>query len=540
MTASTGKKSRGETLNRTFRESLAESSLFVRTLEFVSGRGSRGKRLDDLMVLAQKAGQGDLIQAFSITDNPGGHPALAPDVLGEALRDMEIECLVHFTCKDKNRNQIESRLHALDRACLPNILVMTGDYTSYGFKGRAKPVFDLDSVHVLGLVTSMNHGHIVNGGAPGGGATLPPSRFFQGAVISPFKAVEAEARAQYAKLRLKLAAGAGFLVTQVGYDVRKFDELIRVLRRWNVKIHVIGNVYVPTLQVARSINRGAVPGCVITDDLMAQIEKEWANSAAGRQAGLQRAGQLMAILNGLGYRGAHIGGPGLTYEDILRIEEEFQTWKDSWTELIPRFQFPQKHSYYIFTPDPESGLNAEGLNLPGKPLPRSWALRFYRAVHRWVFEPDGLLHMPACWFFTKLDKSRLERATTSLEYYLKEILFDCYRCGDCTLAQFAFLCPQSQCPKFLLNGACGGSHEGWCEVYPQERQCIYVRTYNRLRAFGEEDSLITRELPPRNWSLNECSSWGNYFMGRDYVSRLVDYPQPACAKSSSIKKESRN
>lgn len=520
----------GQSLKLTFRESLTESSVFVRTLEFVSGRGSRGKRVDDLMALAQKAVKGDLIQALSITDNPGGHPALAPDVLGEALRDMGMECLVHFTCKDKNRNQIESRLHALDRACLPNILVMTGDYTSYGFKGRAKPVFDLDSVHVLSLVASMNRGYIVNGGAPGGGTALPPTQFFPGAVISPFKAIEAEVRAQYAKLRLKLTAGASFIVTQVGYDARKFHELMRVLRMWNVNIPVIGNVYVPNLQVARAMHRGAVPGCVITDDLMAQIEKEWSNGQDGWRGALRRAGQLMAVLKGLGYRGAHIGGPGLIYEDVLRIEEEFHAWQDRWTELIGRFRFPQENGYYIFAADDNSGLNSRELNPRGKASTRSLALRSYRSLHKWIFDPHGLMHGVACWFFTRLEGSRLERLMTSLEYYLKEILFDCYRCGDCTLAQFAFHCPQSQCPKFLLNGACGGSHQGWCEVYPGERQCIYVRAHNRLRAFGEEDLLVSRELPPRNWALNERSSWGNYFMGRDYVSTLSDYPQPACAK----------
>ncbi len=522
----------------TFRYGLAESSMFVRTLEFVSGRGSRGKRLDDLMILARKAVQGDIIQALSITDNPGGHPALAPDVLGEALRDIGMECVVHFTCKDKNRNQIESRLHALDRACLPNILVMTGDYTSYGFKGWAKPVFDLDSVHVLSLVTSMNCGHIVNGGAPGGGIVLPPTQFFQGAVVSPFKVLEAEGRAQYAKLRLKLAAGARFIVTQVGYDVRKFDELIRILRLWDVEVPLMGNIYVPTLRVARSIHRGEVPGCVITDNLMAQIEREW-STVHGRSASLRRAGQLMAILKGLGYRGAHIGGPGLTYEDVLEIEEEFHAWQNRWMEIISRFQFPQKNGYYLFAPDPESGLNSDMLNPKVGHSGKSWSLCLYRAIHNWMFDPGGVVHKPACWFFARLEKSRLQCPLTTLEYYLKEILFDCYRCGDCTLAQLAFLCPQSQCPKFLLNGACGGSRDGWCEVFPGERRCIYVGAYDRLRAFGEEDRLASRELPPRNWALNERSSWANYFMGRDYVSRLPDYPQPACGGAQTASEEQR-
>ena len=69
-----------------------------------------------------------------------------------------IEPLIHFTCKDKNRNQIESQLHALERAGLRNLLVMTGDYPVAGFQGQPKPVFDLDPTHVLQLIERMNQG----------------------------------------------------------------------------------------------------------------------------------------------------------------------------------------------------------------------------------------------------------------------------------------------------------------------------------------------------------------------------------------------
>ena len=79
---------------------------------------------------------------------------------------------------------------------------------------------------------------------------------------------------------------------------------------------------------------------------------------------------------------------------------------------------------------------------------------------------------------------------TEIEYWIKFISSRCRRCGDCTLAELAFLCPQSQCPKFLFNGQCGGSSEGWREVFPgRKRKCIYVRAYERLKTYGEEESL---------------------------------------------------
>lgn len=69
-----------------------------------------------------------------------GRPALSASFLGAEILALGIEPLVHFTCKDKNRNQIESELYALDRAGVQNLLVMSGDYPTGGFKGQAKPV----------------------------------------------------------------------------------------------------------------------------------------------------------------------------------------------------------------------------------------------------------------------------------------------------------------------------------------------------------------------------------------------------------------
>lgn len=115
----------------------------------------------------------------------------------------------------------------------------------------------------------------------------------------------------------------------------------------------------------------------------------------------------------------------------------------------------------------------------------------------------------------------MEGPVTELEYWIKFISSRCRRCGDCTLLEVAFLCPQSQCPKYLFNGQCGGSFEGWCEVFPNRKRCIYVRAYNRLKAYGEEESLKEGYTPPRNWALDQTSSWANYFLGRDHHSQTI-------------------
>jgi methylenetetrahydrofolate reductase (NADPH) len=83
-------------------------------------------------------------------------------------------------------------------------------------------------------------------------------------------------------------------------------------------------------------------------------------------------------------------------------------------------------------------------------------------------------------------------------------------CGDCALTKSAYLCPQSGCPKQLVNGPCGGSRKGNCEVYP-ERPCFWVRVYKRLDPQTTLAKLTDAALPPKDWALKNTSSWINYF-----------------------------
>jgi methylenetetrahydrofolate reductase (NADPH) len=140
------------------KDALLNPNIFPVTWELVPGRGAREAVQEKTLVLAKQAAEGKKICALTLTDNPGGTPALSADFMGAEILKLGIETVVHFTCKDKNRNQIESQLYALDRAGVRNLLVMSGDYPASGYQGRPAPVFDLDPIHVLQLITDMNRG----------------------------------------------------------------------------------------------------------------------------------------------------------------------------------------------------------------------------------------------------------------------------------------------------------------------------------------------------------------------------------------------
>ena len=75
---------------------------------------------------------------------------------------------------------------------------------------------------------------------------------------------------------------------------------------------------------------------------------------------------------------------------------------------------------------------------------------------------------------------------------------ECLGCGLCRLGDFAAICPVTRCSKNLLNGPCGGSSEGKCEVN-SEIECAWQQIYDRLKLMGKLEQLAKFE-PPKDWS----------------------------------------
>lgn len=73
----------------------------------------------------------------------------------------------------------------------------------------------------------------------------------------------------------------------------------------------------------------------------------------------------------------------------------------------------------------------------------------------------------------------------------------CAACGECILGTTAGICPIARCAKSLLNGPCGGSEDGHCEVDP-EIPCAWQLIHDRLNHMGRID-VLTNPQPPKNW-----------------------------------------
>ena len=75
----------------------------------------------------------------------------------------------------------------------------------------------------------------------------------------------------------------------------------------------------------------------------------------------------------------------------------------------------------------------------------------------------------------------------------------CRACGDCVLAETGGICPVTTCAKGLLNGPCGGTNDGKCEV-DKEKDCAWTLIYQKLEKLGKLDT-IRAIFPPKNYQV---------------------------------------
>ena len=506
------------------RTRLVETDEFVTVTEIVP---SRGLALDPPARRSLEAARALVddprIAAISITDSAGGHAMASPVPLAEELLAKGQDVIVHVACRDRSRNALRSLAWELEARGIRNVLAVSGDHPVEGTGGLSEPVFDLDSVGLLAL-----YHDLVNEPGPDGAEHAPG--LFLGTAVSPFKRLEAEVILQYLKLGMKARAGADFVIPQLGYDARKWDELLRWMRLYEIRLPVLANVYVLTRTVARLFNANAIPGCVVSNGLLAAIEKAAGGPDKGKAWFLELAAKQVAIARGMGFRGAYLAGHTLPAADVDRILALAETFAPDWAELAKDVQHSPAGTFFVYKRDPATGLNTDELDPRYAhslaPAARARVRRrgslMYRAnrlTHDLAFTPGTPGYRAAATFYTAVEKYHLSRPAHVLEHAVKVPLFDCRDCGDCSLPDVAYLCPESQCPKGERNGPCGGSHDGVCEVLP--RPCVWVRAYDRLKPYGEELTLLDRPPVVVDNALRRTSAWANTYLGRDHYGRAA-------------------
>ena len=137
--------------------------------------------------------------------------------------DLDLECLVHFTSRDRNLMALESELLGAHALGVRNILALTGDPPRIGDYPTGTGVWDVDSVGLIEILSRLNRGEDQAGSPIGQRAGFT--------IVCALDPTAADQETEWNRLEQKLAAGADLIMTQPLYDLRQVEAMLRESRR---------------------------------------------------------------------------------------------------------------------------------------------------------------------------------------------------------------------------------------------------------------------------------------------------------------------
>ena len=210
------------------------------------------------------------------------------------LKQAGCEPILQMTGRDRNRMALMGDALAAAAFGIDTMLALTGDHPVVGDCRDAKPVYDLDSVGILKMLSKMEAtgldcgGNEIAGGAP---------KFYKGAAVTP---VYEPMFLQINKLRQKVEAGAMYVQTQGIFDLETFKRFLDKVDAAGIKTHIMaGIIPLKAAGMAKYMNEN-VPGIDVPqhmiDRLAAAAEEGKAKGIKGlpAQLGMEMAAEMIA------------------------------------------------------------------------------------------------------------------------------------------------------------------------------------------------------------------------------------------------------
>lgn len=257
---------------------------FIITSEIGPPKGIDIKEmLDDADLIKGK------VDAINVTDLQSSVLRLGSMAVCHLLKDRGIEPILQVTCRDRNRLALQSDLLSAAVLGIENVLALTGDYPTLGDHPEAKPVFDLDSVHLLDAIRALQEGKDMKGNPLKGSP-----KFCVGAVVNPgADPLEPE----IIKMEKKIEAGALFFQTQAVYDIDLFKRFLDAAKHLNAKI-LAGIVLLKSAGMAKYMNKN-VAGVFVPDNLIKEMEETKDKSAKSIEIAARLIRELKPLCQGI-------------------------------------------------------------------------------------------------------------------------------------------------------------------------------------------------------------------------------------------------
>jgi homocysteine S-methyltransferase len=269
---------------------------FITTVEIVPPKGVDPTPMFDQCRALKAAG----VDAVNVPDGPRAQSRMGALLSGLMIeREVGLETVVHYACRDRNLLGMLSDLLGAAAAGLRNLLLVTGDPPKMGPYPEATAVFDIDAIGLTNLVARLNRGL-----DPGGNPIGVPTKFAIGVGVNP---AASDSDRELRRLHWKVEAGAEFAITQPVFDLDQLDRFLKQVESFNLPI--IGGIWpLVSLRNAEFL-ANEVPGVTVPAEILERMRR---SGERGREAALAEgvtiAREMLAAVKDR-LRGAQVSAP---------------------------------------------------------------------------------------------------------------------------------------------------------------------------------------------------------------------------------------
>ncbi len=207
-----------------------------------------------------------------INDNATARAGMSSLMVSATIERLaEIETIPHLTTRDWSVMGLESMLLGAHAEGVRNILAITGDPPEVGDYPGARGVYEVDSIGLTQLMANLNRGEDFNGRP-----IDAPTSFFPGIAVNP---TADDVELELDRFRQKVEAGAKFAITQIVFDLDRFDDFTeRLGGRWPIPVLI--EVFPLTSHRLALRLHNELPGIVVPDKLQHALQDAGSDAAS--------------------------------------------------------------------------------------------------------------------------------------------------------------------------------------------------------------------------------------------------------------------
>ncbi len=249
------------------------------------------------------------VDAINIPDSPRASARMSNQALSLLMqREVGIEAILHYTCRDRNVLCIQSDLLGASATGIHNLICITGDPPKMGNYPDATAVFDVDSIGLVNIVHNLNRGQDIGGNPIGAG-----TGFMIGVGANPgVPNLDEEIR----RFEYKVQAGAEYAVTQPVFDLSLLENFLRRIEPF--RIPVMAGIW-PLLSLRNAEFMKNELRVSVPDEIVRRMSAA-ATPEAAREEGIAIAREMLLSVRPI-VQGAQISAPQGKYASAVDVLE---------------------------------------------------------------------------------------------------------------------------------------------------------------------------------------------------------------------------